>query len=165
MIDREGFRPNVGIIIANGQGQVLWAERLRKQGWQFPQGGIDGKESVEDALYRELYEEVGLRPHQVKLLGRTRGWLKYRLPRHMVRKGQKPQCIGQKQKWFLLQLIDDDSAVQLNNGEHSPEFESWRWVNYWYPITEVISFKRDVYRRALKELLPHQRKLEREGNK
>jgi len=164
VIDREGFRPNVGIIIANDQGQVLWAERLRKQGWQFPQGGVDGNESVDEAMYRELYEEVGLKPHQVKLVAKTRGWLRYRLPKQMIRKGQKPQCIGQKQKWYLLKLLDSDDAVKLNNGEHSPEFESWRWVNYWYPITEVISFKRDVYRRALKELLPHQRKLE-QGNK
>ena len=152
MIDREGFRSNVGIIIANDEGRLLWARRVGgRDAWQFPQGGVRRDEKPEDALYRELTEEVGLRREQVELVASTRGWLRYRLPRQYQRKGQKPLCIGQKQKWFLLRLLVSDSAVSLD--EHGkPEFDDWQWVSYWYPLNQVVYFKRDVYRRALREL-------------
>ncbi|MBK8188066.1 MAG: RNA pyrophosphohydrolase [Cellvibrio sp.] len=153
MIDADGFRPNVGIILTNSVGQLLWARRVGGQdAWQFPQGGINEHESPEEALFRELYEEVGLRPADVKLLASTRGWLRYRLPDRMVRHHSQPLCIGQKQRWFLLRLLSDDTAVKLNNQVDKPEFDEWRWVSYWYPLGKVVTFKRDVYRRALKEL-------------
>ena len=104
MIDAEGFRPNVGIIIANDEGQVLWARRNGHEAWQFPQGGINAGESPEQAMYRELWEEVGLEKQDVRILAQTRGWLRYRLPRRYVRHDSAPVCIGQKQKWFLLKL-------------------------------------------------------------
>ena len=151
MIDADGFRPNVGIILTNDKGQVLWARRIGQNAWQFPQGGINQGESPEQALYRELEEEVGLGPEAVEVLGVTRGWLRYRLPKRFVRKGQKPLCIGQKQKWFLLRMLADDNAVRLDLND-KPEFDHWQWVSYWYPLNEVISFKREVYRRAMKEL-------------
>lgn len=152
MIDKDGFRPNVGIVLANDQGQVLWARRVGgRDAWQFPQGGINRGESPEQALYRELEEEVGLSPESVEVLGVTRGWLRYRLPKRFVRKGQKPLCIGQKQKWFLLRMLDEDNAVRLDLND-KPEFDHWQWVSYWYPLNQVISFKREVYRRAMKEL-------------
>lgn len=153
MIDSDGFRPNVGIILTNSHGQLLWARRIGGQdAWQFPQGGINENESPEDALYRELHEEVGLHPTDVRLLAATRGWLRYRLPERLVRHNSQPLCIGQKQRWFLLQLLSEDSQVLLNNNIDKPEFDEWRWVSYWYPLGKVVSFKRDVYRRALKEL-------------
>lgn len=153
MIDTDGFRPNVGIILANGEGNVLWARRVGGQdAWQFPQGGIKEKETPEQALFRELQEEVGLVESDVAIQAVTRGWLRYRLPQRLVRQ-KSPVCVGQKQKWFLLRLLSDDTAVQLNAGG-PPEFDSWRWVSYWYPLTKVVSFKREVYRRALKELAP-----------
>jgi putative (di)nucleoside polyphosphate hydrolase len=151
VIDADGFRPNVGIILANDQGRLLWARRVGQDAWQFPQGGIGKGESPEQALYRELQEEIGLTQESVKLVACTRGWLRYRLPKRYIRKGQKPLCIGQKQKWFLLQMLAEDEAVNVS--EHpKPEFDEWRWVSYWYPLTQVISFKREVYRSALKEL-------------
>jgi len=157
VIDKDGFRPNVGIILANSQGQVLWAKRLGWDAWQFPQGGIDADETPEDALFRELKEEIGLLPEHVEVLACTRGWLRYRLPKRMIRQGQKPLCIGQKQKWFLLRMLAPDSAVQTATTDH-PEFDSWEWVSYWYPVDQVVSFKREVYRRAMKELcLRHSR--------
>lgn len=153
MIDSDGFRPNVGIVLANDHGQVFWARRVGgRNAWQFPQGGIQVGESPEEALYRELHEEVGLGPDTVEVLGSTRGWLRYRLPKRYVRKGQNPVCIGQKQKWFLLRLLEDDAAVRLDLND-KPEFDSWQWVSYWYPLEQVISFKREVYRRAMKELV------------
>ena len=153
MIDSDGFRPNVGIILANRRGQVLWAKRIGQDAWQFPQGGINGEETPEEAMYRELYEEVGLEAGDVKILACTRGWLRYRLPRRLVRKDSRPLCIGQKQKWFLLELVGGDERVRVDIS-NSPEFDGWRWVSYWFPVGQVVAFKRDVYRRAMKELAP-----------
>ena len=155
MIDEQGYRPNVGIIVINKLGQVLWAKRLGKQGgWQFPQGGIDEGENPEDALYRELHEEVGLLSEAVKILGQTKGWLKYDLPDHMVRKNSDIGFLGQKQKWFLLELVAGDDKVILDTGV-SPEFQDWKWVSYWYPVSKIVDFKRQVYRSALGELAPY----------
>ena len=153
MIDADGFRPNVGIILTNDRGQLLWARRIGGQdAWQFPQGGIKSGENPEQALFRELREEVGLGPESVKILGVTRGWLRYRLPQKLIRPKQ-PKCVGQKQKWYLLQLTVDDNAIDLEIGG-SPEFDHWQWVSFWFPLARVVSFKRDVYRKALKELGP-----------
>lgn len=153
MIDSDGFRPNVGIVLANHRGQVLWARRIGQQAWQFPQGGIKHQESPEEALFRELKEEIGLLPEDVKVLAHTKGWLRYRLPRHLLRHKSKPVCIGQKQKWFLLQMLSPDEHVNFNHSD-KPEFDHWQWVSYWYPVSQVVLFKRDVYRRALSELAP-----------
>lgn len=153
MIDAEGYRPNVGIVICNEQGQVFWARRYGQQSWQFPQGGINEGETPEQAMYRELYEEVGLRKEQVELIYTSRQWLRYKLPSRMIRKGQTPVCIGQKQKWFLLKLRCNEADIDVLQSGH-PEFDGWRWVSYWYPVRHIISFKREVYRRALKELVP-----------
>ena len=139
-------------MLANDQGQLLWARRIGgRDAWQFPQGGIHRDETPEQALYRELHEEIGLRPEAVTILGATRGWLRYRLPTRFVRKEQQPRCIGQKQKWFLLRLLAEDSAVRLDLND-TTEFDSWQWVSYWYPLNQVIAFKREVYRRAMTEL-------------
>jgi putative (di)nucleoside polyphosphate hydrolase len=151
MIDSDGFRPNVGIILANDHGQVLWARRVKQDAWQFPQGGINPHESAEEALYRELHEEIGLQQQDVNILACTRGWLRYRLPQRLVRTHSQPLCIGQKQKWFLLHLRSSDDQVRMDLTD-KPEFDGWRWVSYWYPLGQVVAFKRDVYRRALKEL-------------
>ena len=153
MIDRDGFRANVGIIISNDEGRLLWARRVNQSGWQFPQGGIQQAESAEEAMYRELREEVGLEPGEVEILGRTRRWLRYRLPRHYVRRNSHPVCIGQKQRWFLLRLRGDESRVRFDRSE-TPEFDHWKWVDYWTPLEQVVFFKRKVYQRALSELEP-----------
>lgn len=153
MIDADGYRPNVGIILVNKKAQVLWARRIGQDAWQFPQGGIKADESADAALYRELREEVGLLPEDVDVLGCTNGWLRYRLPKRMVRLNSKPVCIGQKQKWFLLQLKSSEERISFEFGD-KPEFDGWRWVSYWYPLGQVVPFKRDVYRRAMRELAP-----------
>ena len=151
MIDENGFRANVGIILADGAGSVFWARRVGQDAWQFPQGGIRQHESAEEAMYRELNEEVGLSADAVTVVAGTRGWLRYRLPDRLLRHGSGPLCIGQKQKWFLLHYQGDDAAIQLNSHQ-KPEFDHWQWVSYWYPVDQVVTFKREVYRRALKEL-------------
>jgi putative (di)nucleoside polyphosphate hydrolase len=153
MIDADGFRPNVGIILAGPAGRVLWAKRIRQNAWQFPQGGINPGESAEQALYRELYEELGLERQDVQVLGVTPDWLRYRLPRRYMRKGSSPLCVGQKQKWFALRLMAPETQVRFDRCSQ-PEFDGWRWVDYWHPLQEVVAFKREVYRLALSELSP-----------
>lgn len=153
-IDNEGFRENVGIILANDAGKLLLAGRVGNKGWQFPQGGMLDGESAEQAMYRELHEEVGLSASDVEVLGSTRNWLKYRLPEKYVRRGSTPLCIGQKQRWFILRFTGDEARVRLDSS-NEPEFDRWRWVEFWRPVNEVIYFKRRVYVRALHELGHH----------
>jgi putative (di)nucleoside polyphosphate hydrolase len=153
VIDPDGYRPNVGIILLNGEGRVFWARRVGRDGWQFPQGGMNTDETPIEAMYRELEEETGLRPEHVEVLGATPGWLRYRLPDRFVRQNQRPVCIGQKQVWFLLRMVGPESEVRLDAGE-KPEFDLWRWVDFWYPAAHVVTFKRRVYERALRHLAP-----------
>lgn len=150
VIDRDGFRSNIGIILLNKDRQVFWAKRARQPGWQFPQGGMHEGESQDQTMYRELWEEVGLRPEHVQVLACTRRWLRYRLPEKYLRLHQKPVCVGQKQKWYLLQLLVSEDHINLN-ASGNPEFDEWHWVDYWRPLSEVIAFKRKVYVKALKE--------------
>lgn len=156
MIDSDGYRPNVGIIVSDPQGRVLWAKRIGQNAWQFPQGGIRNGESAEEALFRELNEELGLLPEHVTVVGSTSNWLRYRLPKRYIRRHSNPDspiCIGQKQKWFMLRLTAPESMVRFDCCD-KPEFDGWRWVDYWHPLREVVFFKRDVYKRALRELSP-----------
>ncbi len=153
VIDSEGYRANVGIILSNQDGMLLWARRIGQSSWQFPQGGIRSCETPEQALFRELKEEVGLGPEDVEIIGRTREWLRYDLPKRYIRRHRKPVCIGQKQCWFMLRLVTHDSRVRLDLSER-PEFDSWRWVDYWRPLEEIVFFKRRVYERALTEFAP-----------
>ena len=151
MLDREGFRPNVGIILLNSHNEVWWGKRVREHSWQFPQGGIKYGETPEQAMFRELEEEVGLRAEHVKIVGRTRDWLRYEVPDRFIKRDIRGHYRGQKQIWFLLRMVGRDCDVNLRLTSH-PEFDAWRWHDYWVPLDVVIEFKRDVYQRALQEL-------------
>ena len=151
MLDREGYRPNVGIILVNHKNEVFWGKRIREHAWQFPQGGIKYGESPVQAMFRELHEEVGLRPDHVRILGRTRDWLRYDVPDTFIRRESRGHYKGQKQIWFLLRMVGRDTDVQLR-ATHHPEFDAWRWSNYWVSLDSVIDFKRGVYTQALNEL-------------
>ena len=105
-------------------------------------------------MFRELEEEVGLRPDHVKIIARTRDWLRYEVPDNWVRREWRGHYRGQKQIWYLLRLVGRDSDIQLRASQH-PEFDAWRWNQYWVPLDSVIEFKRDVYRLALTELARH----------
>jgi putative (di)nucleoside polyphosphate hydrolase len=152
VIDADGFRANVGIVLMHRE-QVFLGRRTGGRGWQFPQGGVRAGESPEQALYRELEEEIGVGKAAVGLVGQTGNWLRYRLPARYVRRNQRPVCIGQKQRWFLLRLKREDTPFDFVRTSE-PEFDQWRWVSYWDPVQEVIYFKRKVYARALTELAP-----------
>lgn len=153
VFDAQGYRYNVGIIIVNAQGQAFWGKRSGQDSWQFPQGGLNAGESSEQAMLRELFEETGLLREHVEILGETSQWLRYRLPMRYRRRRKQGtlQCIGQKQKWFLLKLTGSDGDVNLR-ASGTPEFDEWRWVEFWQPSREVVHFKRRVYRQALEEL-------------
>ncbi len=151
VIDSDGFRANVGIVLMRGGGEVFLGRRMGGRGWQFPQGGVREGEAAEAAVFRELHEEIGLQSTHVEIAASTSHWLRYRLPPRYVRRNHTPLCIGQKQRWFLLRVRHE--KVQFNFGVTSePEFDSWRWVDYWEPVREVVYFKRPVYAQALTEL-------------
>jgi putative (di)nucleoside polyphosphate hydrolase len=165
MLDRDGYRPNVGIILCNAKNEVFWGKRIKEHSWQFPQGGIKVGETPEQAMYRELQEEVGLLPSHVRILGRTRDWLRYDVPTHWIKREWRGSYRGQKQIWFLLRLVGRDCDVSLRASSH-PEFDAWRWNTYWVQLDNVIEFKRSVYQQALSELarfLAHNRAEGRQG--
>ena len=151
MLDRDGFRPNVGIILLNQKNQVFWGKRIRTHSWQFPQGGIDRGETPEQAMYRELHEEIGLLPEHVAIIARTRDWLRYEVPDRYIRREARGHYKGQKQIWYLLRLVGGDWNLNLRATNH-PEFDAWRWNDYWVPLDVVVEFKRGVYEMALTEL-------------
>jgi len=161
MLDKDGYRPNVGIILANDRNEVFWGKRVNQHAWQFPQGGINAGESPVQAMFRELTEETGLLRQHVRILGRTRNWLRYDVPSHWMRRPRaasaegsahgRASYRGQKQIWFLLRMVGRDCDVRLRASDH-PEFDAWRWHDYWVSLDGVIDFKREVYRLALAEL-------------
>jgi putative (di)nucleoside polyphosphate hydrolase len=152
-IDSQGFRANVGIILCDARGHVLVGGRVGQNSWQFPQGGIRVDESPDQAMFRELEEEIGLAPPDVEVLGSTSEWLRYRLPEQFIRRNVQPLCIGQKQRWYLLRMTAAETSLRLDTTA-TPEFDRWRWVEYWQPVREVIFFKRAVYVQALRQLGP-----------
>lgn len=150
LYDKNGYRTNVGIVLMNHAGQVLIAKRIKPRttrDWQFPQGGVKAGESIEQAMYRELEEEIGLQSWQVQVLASTNDWLRYRIPKRF--RGHDNVRIGQKQRWFLLFLKHPLAKIQLAHGGTEPEFATWQWVNYWEPLSRVVRFKFRVYRDVL----------------
>lgn len=153
MIDRDGYRKNIGIILCNSKNELLICKRIKENSWQFPQGGFEKNESSENAMFRELFEEIGLQKNDIIILGKTKKWLKYNLPKKYQRKTNNQLCVGQKQIWFLLRLISSDQSINLRTSK-KPEFDGWEWVSAKKPLEIVISFKKNVYIKALNELLP-----------
>ncbi len=147
---QNGYRLNVGIVLINEHRQLFWGQRVQQDSWQFPQGGLLEGESAIDAMYRELYEEIGLQKKDVRVLSETKEWFSYALPKKFIRNHSTPKVVGQKQKWFLLQLRSSEKNIKLDVAEE-PEFCSWLWVNFWHPIEKVIFFKKDVYQQVLEE--------------
>jgi len=147
------YRRNVAIVLCNSEDRVFWARRVRHDGWQFPQGGVRTNESIEDALFRELHEEVGLSADDVHVVGHTREWLRYDLPEAFRRRGGGRAIRGQEQRWYLLRMVGSESSICLDASSR-PEFDTWCWVDYWHPVDEIVEFKRAVYRQALQELAP-----------
>ena len=151
MIDEDGYRPNVASVIINKDNKILWAKRVNEDNWQFPQGGIQKGETPEQAMYREVYEEVGLSKNSFEILGRSSDWLRYDVPEKFVKTYWQGRYRGQKQIWFLLKFIGSDDLINLNLHD-SPVFDDWKWEYFWFPLKDVVDFKKDVYSTALNEL-------------
>lgn len=156
IFSNDGYRPNVGIIICNSEGKVFWARRINHDGWQFPQGGVNRDESLVDAMYRELFEETGLKQDQVNVLAHTENWLHYDLPQRLLRnqRRRRTKFKGQKQVWFLIEMLGDDGAFNLSKVP-APEFDEWQWVETKFALDNIVQFKRSVYEKALLELSPY----------
>lgn len=154
MIDENGYRLNVGIILLGPPRHVFWAKRIGQDAWQFPQGGMQAGESPVEAMHRELLEETGLAPEDIEIVDQTKSWIYYQLPKNLIRQNMLPLCIGQKQMWFLLKLTTAEQKIQLNLTD-KPEFDSWNWVPYRQPLKEVIFFKREAYKQVLNEFEPY----------
>ena len=147
----QGYRLNVGIMIANCEGKLLLCKRRGMNSWQFPQGGIDNNEDPFEAAKRELYEEVGINSKYVKLIKSSDEWYKYDVPEKSRRKILiNKNFKGQKQKWFLFRLKENVKISFENDPDN--EFDDFKWVSYWYPLAVIVSFKEAVYRKTLNEL-------------
>jgi putative (di)nucleoside polyphosphate hydrolase len=153
MINKKGMRSGIAIILLNDQNKVFWAKRIGQNAFQFPQGGVQENETPEETMYRELYEEVGLKPKDVQMLGQSKDWLRYHLPKQFIRVHSKPLCVGQRLKWFLLRLVSNDDKINFKAFE-TPEFDGYLWVDYWLPLKQIIPFKRHIYKKALTEFEP-----------
>ena len=153
MNEESNYRLNVGLIIVNTYGKVLICKRKNSNQWQFPQGGIDEGESPIEAAKREIFEEVGIKPSKIKVLGKIKDWVKYEIPKELAKKSfKKKGIVGQKQKWFIFKIKSEACITFVNDPDN--EFDDFAWVSYWRPIALIISFKKEVYRNVLAELLP-----------
>lgn len=141
------YRPCVGITLFNKQGQVFVGERIDGPGaWQMPQGGIDEGESVEQALWRELYEEVGT--DKAEILKIADNAIRYDLPEHLQKKLWKGRYAGQEQTWVALRFTGNDSDINLQ--AHNPaEFQAWQWVDLEETVNLIVPFKKDIYREVI----------------
>ncbi|MDB5480968.1 MAG: pyrophosphohydrolase [Caulobacteraceae bacterium] len=150
-LDLTRFRPNVGIVLARHDGKVWLGRRADTPGprnWQFPQGGVDEGESLEEAARRELHEETGAR--SVSLLGRTEEWLAYRFPEGYRRSKAARGWLGQKQIWFAFRFTGDDGEFDLAR-HHQVEFDRWRWADLDEALDSVADFKRETYRHVIEK--------------
>ena len=150
MLDKDGYRLNVGIILLSPNNQVFWGKRKGESSWQFPQGGLYENEEMEQGMLRELNEELGLLPKHIQIIAHTDKWLYYDVPSTYNRSHNRIYR-GQKQIWYLLRLIGQEYNINVKYHKEQ-EFDAWRWINYWEPIDLVIPFKHDVYEHALQEL-------------
>ncbi|MEM6902097.1 MAG: RNA pyrophosphohydrolase [Pseudomonadota bacterium] len=146
-VDLNRYRPCVGIILTNAAGLIFIGERADAPGaWQMPQGGIDAGEDVPSAALRELNEEIGTDKAAIKSITST--WLAYDFPPGIGR----GKWAGQKQRWVLATFTGDDGDIDLTADQHQ-EFMDWRWATADEVLSLIVEFKRDVYQRALNELL------------
>ena len=153
MNEESNYRLNVGLIIVNTYGKVLICKRKTSNQWQFPQGGIDKGESPIEAAKREIFEEVGIKSSKIKVLGKIKDWVKYKIPKELAKKSfKKKGIVGQKQKWFIFKIKSEACISFVNDPDN--EFDDFAWVSYWRPIALIVSFKKEVYRNVLAELLP-----------
>lgn len=138
------YRLGVGVVLLNADGLVFVAKRIDTPGdaWQMPQGGIDADEDPREAVMRELDEEIGT--NNAEIIAETEDWLTYDLPKDVRKKVWKGRYRGQKQKWYAMRYLGQDSDIDLNTHKH-PEFSQWRWAEMHTLPDLIVPFKRDLY--------------------
>lgn len=150
----ETYRPGVGVIVMNPQGQVIVGQRIdfHSDAWQLPQGGIDPGENPLDAAFRELGEEVGLEKADVRVIAESDEWLTYDLPDKLANKLWGGRYRGQMQKWYLMLFEGSDEKINIET--EIPEFSNWQWVDFSQTIDLIVPFKQELYAMLIKEFLP-----------
>ena len=144
------FRNGVGIILLNNDNKVFVAKRIDnpKNFWQMPQGGVDNNENFLSAAYRELEEETSIK--KVELIKEIDGITTYELPEHLLGIIWKGKYKGQKQKWFLMRFIGNESEININTS--NPEFLDWKWIDLDLITDVVVDFKHHIYKELKKKV-------------
>jgi putative (di)nucleoside polyphosphate hydrolase len=157
-IEKLPYRPNVGVVVMNRRGEIFAGKRLDNPGnaWQMPQGGVDKGEANRDAAYRELTEETGISVDSVAMLAETKNPIAYDLPADLITTLWGGKYRGQKQQWYLMRFLGEDSEVNIGgfNGE-PPEFSEWCWMTPDQLIESIVPFKRALYQAVLGEFANH----------
>lgn len=145
------YRKGVGMMIINGKKEIFVGKRIdnNSDAWQMPQGGIDEDEDEEVAMYRELKEETGIAANNVKILEVSKDYYFYNLPYKLQKKFWGGKYLGQRQRWYLLEFVGSDDAININTIE--PEFSEWKWIARNEIISKIVSFKRPLYESVIKE--------------
>ena len=154
-IENLPYRANVGVMVLSKSGDVFVAQRLEHyaNAWQMPQGGIDPGEGPAEAALRELEEETGINSSEVVILAETQNWISYELPPDLIPKLWNGKYRGQKQKWFLMRFLGEDTDIDIETEE--PEFSSWKWIAPSALPDAIVPFKRDVYVAVLEAFQSH----------
>jgi len=145
------YRSGVGIVLINPKKQIFVGKRIdnKSDAWQMPQGGIDAGESEDEAMFRELPQETGLYESSVNLLKKSGGYYYYNLPYKLQKKFWGGKYLGQKQRWYLLDFLGEESLVNIKTNQ--PEFSDWKWISADEILNAIVAFKRPLYRDVIKE--------------
>ena len=144
------MRKGVGIIVLNKNNKVFVGKRKDNpvDKWQMPQGGIDNNETPINAMKRELAEETSIK--KIEILKEIENWLEYELPNNLLGKIWRGKYRGQRQKWFIVKFIGNESEINLKT--KNPEFIEWKWIDYNLLPDVIVDFKRKIYLKLKIEL-------------
>ena len=146
----DGYRRGVGIFLLNKKKELWVGKRIdfKNNYWQMPQGGIDKNETPEEAMARELGEEVGIIKNYEILMEHEK-WLSYKIPDSLKKVVWNGKYIGQIQKWFVCRFFGKDKEFNLET--HKPEFMEWKWIKPKEVLKFVVPFKKNLYENILKD--------------
>ncbi len=145
------YRSGVGVVLINKQKKIFVGKRIDNQSdsWQMPQGGIDLGEDEDVAMFRELHEETGISSEFVKIIKKSDDYFYYDLPYKLQKKFWGGKYLGQRQRWYLLEFLGEDSNINIALQE--PEFSEWKWVEKVDLINLIVNFKRELYQQIINE--------------
>ena len=145
------YRSGVGVVLINQNKKIFVGKRIDNQSdsWQMPQGGIDVGEDEDVAMFRELQEETGISSQFVKIIKKSDNYFYYDLPYKLQKKFWGGKYLGQRQRWYLLEFLGDNSNINIASQE--PEFSEWKWVEKVDLINLIVNFKRELYQQIISE--------------